>query len=104
MSTKKTKSTDDIFDENSEVSRAHGVRPKGSKPPPQGKVKVAHTRKGFGLGLMAKAQLMYITVAGIFGEYYIFTELAEPYRAHAMWAFGIATVVAVLPCFFHKRE
>ena len=104
MSTKKVKSTDDIFDENAEVSRAYGVRPKGAKPPPSGKVKVTHTRKGLGLTLMHKAQLMYITAAGVFGEFYIFTELAEPYRAHAMWAFGIATMVAAIPCFFHKRE
>lgn len=104
MTTKK-KSTDEVYDDNSEASRAHGVRPKGSrKPPPQGKVTVVHKSKGFGLSLLHKAQLMYITAAGIFGEYMIFTELTEPYRAHAMWAFGIATIVATIPCFFHKRE
>ncbi|QDP51683.1 MAG: hypothetical protein Tp1100MES1331091_51 [Prokaryotic dsDNA virus sp.] len=104
MTTKK-KSIDETYDGNSEASRAHGVRPKGSKkPPPNGKVTVVHKRKGLGLSLLDKAQLMYMTAAGIFGEYMIFTELAEPYRAHAMWAFGIATIVCAIPCFFRKRE
>lgn len=102
--TRKTKPVDEVYDENSEASRAKGVRRKGEKPPPAGKVTVTHKRKGFGLSLMHKAQLMYITASGILGEYMIFAELAEPYRAHAMWAFGIATIVATLPCLFHKRE
>jgi len=104
MATKK-QSTDQIYDDNSEASRAHGRRPKGSKPPPgPAKITVVKKGKGFGLGLLDKAQLMYMTATGLLGEYMIYDSLVEPYRAHAMWAFGIATIVCAIPCFFRKRE
>lgn len=103
--TKKTQTDQDVFDRNSEGSRAYGKRPRGQSPPKdKDKVTVVHKRMGLGMSLIDKAQLMYLTAAGIFGEYMIFTELAEPFRAHAMWAFGIATIVCTLPCFFRKRE
>lgn len=106
MTTKK-KTVDQTFDDNSEACRAHGVRPKGSRPPPAkaGKVTVVHKRKGLGLALMDKAQLMYIAIAGAAGMYEIYASIADPtWQAHAMWAFGIATAVAALPCFLRKRE
>lgn len=104
MSTKKRTDTD-VYDDNAEASRANGVRRRGEKkPPPSGKVTVTHKRKGMGLELLDKAQLMYISITGIAGEFMLFDSLADPYRAHAMWAFGIATVVASLACFFRKRE
>src|SRR5690606_4316961 len=71
MSTKK-KTTDEVYDDNSEASRAKGVRPKGSRPPPQGKVTVVHKRKGLGLAIMDKAQLGYIATAGVVGMYEIY--------------------------------
>ena len=101
----KTRSTEDEYDYNAEASRAHGVRRKGEKkPPPPGKVKVTHTRKGMGLELLDKAQLMYLSTVGIVGEFMLFDSLSDPYRAHAMWSFGIATIVSSLACFLRKRE
>lgn len=104
MTTKK-KSTDQIYDDNAEASRAHGLRPKGTaKPPPKGKVVVQHKREGLGLSMLAKTQLLYISTTAVIGEFMIYDTLIEPYRAHAMWAFGLATIVALVPCFLRKRE
>lgn len=103
MTTKKT--ADQMYDENAEASRANGIRRKGEKkPPPPGKVKVTHTRKGFGLSILDKAQLMYFTMTGVVGEFMIYDNLSDPWQPHAMWAFGITTIVVALPAFFHKRE
>lgn len=106
MTRKPVKSTDEIYDDNSEASRSQGIRPKGSRPPPKGgKVTVVHKRKGLGLAIMDKAQLMYIAVAGAVGMYEIYDFIPDPtWQAHAMWAFGLCTLVATLPCFFRKRE
>jgi len=100
----KRKTIDEIFEENAEASPKKGVQQKGTAPPPRGKVKVTYQSKGLALNLLDKVQLMYITTAGVVGEYLIFVEFTDPWRAHAMWAFGIATAVSSLSCFLRKRE
>lgn len=100
----KHKSTDEIYDDNAEASRTKGVVRKGTRSPPKGKVTVTHKRKGLGLSLLDKAQLMYLTMTGITGEFMIYHHLSDPWQPHAMWAYGIATIVVALPAFLHKRE
>lgn len=104
MSNKKPQSTEDVFDANAEGSRANGYRPKGRKPPPQGKVVVQHKRAGLGLRLLDKIQLAFISMVSVGAEFMIYDSLVEPYRAHAMWAFGLLALVAAVPCFLRKRE
>lgn len=104
--TNKTKSTDDIYDDNAEASRKKGVVRKGTpRPPPAGKVKVTHNRKGLGLAILDKVQVAYITLTGSVGMFQIYTGVSDPtIQAHAMWAFGIATVTALLASLIRKRE
>ena len=104
-----TRSTDDIYDDNSEASRAKGYRPKGTQPrsaPPvkAGKIKVINTRPKLGLSMLAKYQLLVLTTNTFAGLFFIADFVADPsLQAHMMWAYGIANVVAMVPCFF-KRE
>lgn len=101
---RKPQSADDIYDTNAEASPVVGVIPKNKKPPPKSKVTVVHKRKGLGLALLSKAQLMYFSVTGLIGEYLIYQNVSDPWQPHLMWVFGIVTAVVALPAFFHKRE
>jgi hypothetical protein len=100
--------TDDIYDNNSEASRAKGVRPKGSQsrsPPPAGKVKVVPiAKKKIGISALAKYQLTVLTVNTVAGLALISDFVVDPsMQAHMMWAYGIANGIAMVPSFL-KQE
>lgn len=100
------RNTDDIYDDNSEASRAKGVRPKGSQPrsPPAGKVKVVRTKSKSGIHMLAKYQLTVLTVNTVAGLALISDYVVDPsMQAHMMWAYGIANIVAMVPSFI-KQE
>jgi len=103
-----TRSTDDIYDDNSEASRAKGYRPKGtqprSKPVTPAKVKVINIKPKLGLSMLAKYQLLVLSTNTFAGLFFIADFVADPsMQAHMMWAYGIANVIAMVPCFI-KRE
>lgn len=102
----KKKTADEIYDDNSEASRRHGVRPKGtSSPPSPGKVKVTHKREGMGISMLSKYQLAVLVTDTVAGMSFIYANVQDPtYQAHMMWAFGLAHVIAMVPVFFNKRE
>lgn len=103
--TKKT--TDEVYDSNAEASRKYGIRHKDTpKPPPpaKGKVQVTHKRT-FGLGVMVKYQLMVMTANTLAGLVFVSMYVDDPtYKAHAMWAYGIANVIALVPSLLRKLE
>lgn len=105
--TNKTKSTDEIYDDNAEASRRHGVRRKGTAPPPkqQGKVQVTHTKRSVGLSMLVKYQLMAMSSNTIAGLVFVHMYVDDPtYKAHAMWAYGIANLIAMVPSLIRKLE
>lgn len=104
MARKPTKTADEIYDDNAEASRAKGVVRKGTRAPPAGNVKVTHKRKGLGMAILDKAQLMYLTTTGLVGEFMIYDYFSDPWQPHLMWAYGICTIVVALPAFLRKRE
>lgn len=107
MPSKTTKSTDEIFDDNAEASRANGVRRKGSpRTPPPGKAKVQVTHKRtLGLAMLVKYQLMVMAANTVSGLVFVSMYVDDPtYKAHAMWAYGIANAIAMVPSLIRKLE
>lgn len=102
----KKKATDDIYDDNSEASTRHGVRPKGTRAPPtKGKVTVTHKRKGLSMTTLNKYQVAVLVTDTVAGLAFIYFNVDDPtYQAHMMWAFGLSHVIAMVPAIFSKRE
>lgn len=101
----KKKSTDDIYDDNSEASRKHGVRRKGSGPPSGGKVTVTHKRKGMSMSMLNKYQLTVLVTDTVAGLAFIYANVDDAtFQAHMMWAFALTHVIALVPTLFRKLE
>lgn len=103
----KSKSADEIYDNNAEASRRNGIRRKGSGPPPsaKGKVTVTHKQQGKGMAMLSKYQLAVLVTDTVAGMAFIYFNVSDPtYQAHLMWSFGLAHTVAMVPAFLFKRE
>ena len=101
----KTRNVDDIYEENAEASPKKGVVRKGQKPPPKGKVTVTHKSTGFALPLLVKYRLVHQTATTVVGLVMIHEYVIDPtLQAHAMWAYGISSAIAMVDAFLRKRE
>jgi hypothetical protein len=104
MTTKK--SVEETYDENAEVSRTAGVRPKGTpRPKPPGKPPPKPKTAGKRTPLLLKYRIVVSTVNTIvgLGLIYAFVEPAT-LQVNAMWVFGAVNAIAMASDFFHKRE
>jgi len=105
MKAAKKKSVDETFEENAEVSRTAGVRPKGTSRPKPGKPPPTKRNWVTRLPLLSKFQVVVFTVDTLVGLGLIYAFVEPPIlQAHLMWVFGAVHVIAALPTFFHKRE